>query len=134
VAGSTHFTRNQIERFAREELLRFIAANGSGHPPHLARIRNGYPREETLAVLRERQVDLAVLGTHGRGGMERLAIGSVASEVMHQAACSLLIIPPETTVEREDVPREQPSRSADWTYVSDETAVRPPAASPVART
>lgn len=120
VGGSLHFTPEQIERFAGEELRDFIQTHSHGVTPHLGRIRTGYPRSEILDVLKERQVDLAILGTHGRTGFERLALGSVASEVMHQASCNLLLIPPEAGAAKEDTLRELPLRSADCTFVSDE--------------
>lgn len=120
VGGSLHFTPEQIERFASEELRRFMEANSPGAVPHLARIRTGYPREEIVGVLKDRQADLAILGTHGRSGFERLAIGSVAAEVMHQAACNLLLLPPASGAEKEEAPRKLPLESADWTFVSDE--------------
>jgi nucleotide-binding universal stress UspA family protein len=123
VAGSLHFTPEQIERFAGEEMRAFIAAHSAGRAPRLARIRTGYPREEIVDVLKQRQVDLAILGTHGRGGLQRLALGSVAAEVMHQAACNLLLIPCQAGAEAEEVPREEPRKIADWIFVSDETSV-----------
>ncbi len=98
VAGSVHFTPEQIQRFAREELGRFLAANTAASArPRLLRVRTGYPREEILEELAERQVDLAVLGTHGRGGFERLVIGSVATGVLRSASCNLLVVPPEVS-------------------------------------
>jgi nucleotide-binding universal stress UspA family protein len=123
VGGSIHFTPEQIERFAGEELRDFIHTNSHGAAPHLGRIRTGYPRSEILDVLKQRQADLAILGTHGRTGLERLALGSVASEVMHQASCNLLLIPPEAGAAKEDTLRELPLKSADWTFVSDEVPV-----------
>lgn len=120
MGGSIHFNPEQIERFAGEELRGFMAANRPDRPPRLARIRCGYPRGEIVSVLKERRVDLAILGTHGRSGFERLTLGSVATEVMHQAACNLLLIPPEAGTEKEDTLRVQPLKVADWIYVSDE--------------
>jgi nucleotide-binding universal stress UspA family protein len=40
------------------------------------------------------EAHLIVMGTHGRGGFERLMIGSVAERVLHRAACPVLTIPP----------------------------------------
>jgi len=99
VAGSLHFTAEQIERFTLDELHRFLKANGAS--PALARVRTGYPSEEILAVLTERKADLVILGTHGRRGFERLMLGSVATGVMHQAACNLLIVPPGARLQQE---------------------------------
>lgn len=70
-----------------------------------------------------RHVDLAILGTHGRSGFERFVMGSVATEVLHQAACNLLLVPPEAGLQREPTLREQARTGADWTYVSDESPV-----------
>jgi nucleotide-binding universal stress UspA family protein len=37
---------------------------------------------------------LIVLGTHGRSGFERLALGSVAEKILRKASCSVLTVPP----------------------------------------
>lgn len=119
--GSLYFTSQQIERFAGEVLRRTVEENvpkRGGSPS--TRVRIGYPRTEILAAIGERKADLAVLGTHGRSGFERLMLGSVAAGVLHGASCNVLVVPPEAqdaTLERKD---------ADWSYVSDEA----PAASP----
>lgn len=122
MGGSLHFKAPQIERFAQEELRRFMAENGTSRPPYRARICVGYPREEIRRVLDERRVDLAILGTQGKSLLERLAIGSVAADIMHQAACNLLLVPPEPGTWSDDL-AQQPPKSADWTYVSDEDPV-----------
>lgn len=116
VAGSLQFTEDQIERFALDELRRFLQKNGINRG--LARVRTGYPAKEILAALEERETDLVILGTHGRQGIERMMMGSVALAVMHRAACNLLIIPPEV---RPQAGAERNAEvGADWTFVSDE--------------
>ena len=40
----------------------------------------------------ERSVDLIVMSTHGRSGLSRLAHGSVAGQVLHDAPCPVLLI------------------------------------------
>jgi nucleotide-binding universal stress UspA family protein len=114
VGGSFNFTPEQIQHFAGEELSRFVTANAPGRPrPQATRVRTGYARQEILAVLKERRADLAVLGTHGRTGFERLMLGSVASGVLRDAGCNLLIVPPGAEPEEERA-------GVDWSYVSDE--------------
>jgi nucleotide-binding universal stress UspA family protein len=127
VGGSLHFTREQIERFASAELRRFLEENGAGAAPRLSAVRIGDAREVILAVLAQRQVDLAILGTHGRTGLDRLTLGSVAAEVMHDAGCNLLVIPPRASLEAEVARREEELQGADWTFVSDEVQAAPPA-------
>jgi nucleotide-binding universal stress UspA family protein len=94
VAGSIHFTSDQIERLADEELARFLVENGPSPVPLRTRITTGYPRDTILSALEERRVDLAILGTHGRGGFERVMLGSVAGEVVRRAPCNVLVVPP----------------------------------------
>lgn len=119
VGGLFHFTPEQIERFALDELHRFLAANGATLAP--VRVRSGYPWEEILAVLAERRAELAILGTHGSRGLERLLVGSVAAGVMHRAACNLLVVPPAAGVDQEAAERRaEERRGADWDYVPDD--------------
>lgn len=41
-----------------------------------------------------RRADLVVVGTHGRSGLDRALLGSVAEQLMHRAACPVLTVPP----------------------------------------
>jgi nucleotide-binding universal stress UspA family protein len=47
---------------------------------------------EVLRMATERKVDLIVMGTHGRGGLSRLLMGSVAEQVMRKAPCPVLTV------------------------------------------
>jgi nucleotide-binding universal stress UspA family protein len=51
----------------------------------------GDPAEEIVNFAAEAQMDMIVLGTHGRSGVERLVLGSVAESVLRSAPCSVLI-------------------------------------------
>jgi nucleotide-binding universal stress UspA family protein len=60
----------------------------------------GYPGREILAVAREQDVDLIVLGSHGRGGVEHLLLGSVAEKVLRKAPCPVMVVPAAARPER----------------------------------
>ena len=45
-------------------------------------------------ILAEKQADLLVLGTHGRTGLKKLVLGSVAEEIFRRAACPVLTVGP----------------------------------------
>jgi len=53
----------------------------------------GYPAERVVARAHELQADLLVLGTHGKTGLNRILIGSVAESVLRHTSCNTLIIP-----------------------------------------
>ncbi|MGE0815253.1 MAG: universal stress protein [Vicinamibacterales bacterium] len=57
-------------------------------------IRGGHPAREILAVTAELAADLLVLGTHGRGGVEHLLLGSVAEKIVRKAPCPVMVVPP----------------------------------------
>lgn len=56
------------------------------------RLEEGDPVAEILEVARETNADLIVMGTHGRRGLSRLLMGSVAEQVMRRAACPVLTV------------------------------------------
>jgi nucleotide-binding universal stress UspA family protein len=92
--GSLQFTPEQLKRMAAEELDRFLAAGGPSPVPLRRQITTDFPRGAILSALEDRQVELAILGTHGRGGFKRLMLGSVADEVVRHARCNVLVVPP----------------------------------------
>jgi nucleotide-binding universal stress UspA family protein len=55
-------------------------------------IEEGDPATEILAIAEEQSADLIVLGTHGRTGLRRLLLGSVAEQVMRKASCPVLTV------------------------------------------
>ncbi len=59
----------------------------------LGLLRVGPVADTIVTVANELQVDLIVLGTHDRRGLERLVFGSVAERVLHEAPCAVFIHP-----------------------------------------
>jgi nucleotide-binding universal stress UspA family protein len=88
-----------LERHGSEELQGFVRENGPEAPFHVeTAVLPGEPRFEILHELAEHPVDLVMLGTHGRGGLDRLVLGSVASTVARKAPCSVLMISAEAAL------------------------------------
>ena len=54
--------------------------------------QTGDPAEEIVRFGRDAGVNLIVMGTHGRTGLERLLMGSVAERVLRDASCSVLVV------------------------------------------
>lgn len=60
--------------------------------PITARSRIGSPGTQTLHVLDlDPTIDLIVMGTHGRTGISRMLLGSVAEKIMRHARCPVLV-------------------------------------------
>ncbi|MFH0846504.1 MAG: universal stress protein [Chloroflexota bacterium] len=57
-------------------------------------VKEGKPAEEILDFARKNQIELIVLTTHGRSGVSRLALGSVAEKVIRSSALPVLSISP----------------------------------------
>ena len=55
-------------------------------------VRAGNPRDEINEVAKELGVDLIVMGTHGRRGISRALLGSVAEIVVRSAPCAVLTV------------------------------------------
>jgi universal stress protein A len=56
------------------------------------RLLRGAVDEQIVTCARERRCDLIVMGTHGRRGVQRLLLGSVAERVLRTAPCSVLVV------------------------------------------
>jgi nucleotide-binding universal stress UspA family protein len=68
------------------------------------RLVEGGIAEEILRMAEEYRCDLVVMGTHGRTGLDRMLMGSVAEEVLRRARCPVLAVKdPSTWRHREPV-------------------------------
>jgi nucleotide-binding universal stress UspA family protein len=52
----------------------------------------GDPGNELVNLTRSQRFSMVVMGTHGRSGLDRLLMGSVAERVLREAPCSVLVI------------------------------------------
>jgi nucleotide-binding universal stress UspA family protein len=80
--GDKNFWRGQLEQIR--------PANASIKVEHV--LLEGDPAQEIINYAREANIDLIVLGTHGRTGKDRLLMGSVAEKVMRDGPCSVLVV------------------------------------------
>jgi nucleotide-binding universal stress UspA family protein len=62
------------------------------YPPIEHRLVEGDPAGEIVQLAEETQCDLIVMGTHGRRGLSRLVMGSVAENVIRHAPCPVLTV------------------------------------------
>lgn len=81
-------TREQHDELAREMTADLRRAGFTAE----AERRDGDPATEIIAAANAWKADLIMIGTHGRTGLPRLVLGSVARNVLHHAKCSVLIV------------------------------------------
>jgi nucleotide-binding universal stress UspA family protein len=79
---------------AEHEMKRLAeAADIKDFAPHML-LEQGPVWDVLSSIIQRENTDLLVLGTHGRGGLKKLALGSVAEAVLRQATCPVLTIGP----------------------------------------
>jgi nucleotide-binding universal stress UspA family protein len=88
-AAGTDVQVMQLERVQAEQQLHKLL---QPYPHVHGQIATGDPRDVVVSVARRGQYDLIVLGTHGRTGVARLILGSVAEGVLRNAPCPVLIV------------------------------------------
>lgn len=92
----------------RSEVLREVElflGKAEARPKGLTvRVEAGEPSDAILSAAAGGAADLIVMGTHGRTGLSRLLIGSVAEAVLRRSTCPVLTIRVATKVAREHVP------------------------------
>jgi universal stress protein A len=76
--------RENLESFALQ-----LSNLGIKVEPHF---RVGYPFDEIVLTANHFDVDLIVIGSHGRGGISRLLVGSTAERVVEHARCPVLVV------------------------------------------
>jgi nucleotide-binding universal stress UspA family protein len=89
-----HYDLEGTERAAAERLGGFLASAGCEGRQIPRQACFGVPREQILQYMATTSPDLVIMGTHGRGGFERLMVGSVTQSVVRSGAASILVIPP----------------------------------------
>lgn len=83
-----------------EEVRRFCTPVVGGSPEIV--VMEGNPAKEIVLLADRMPADLLVMGTHGRGGFERLFLGSVTEKVLRTTFCPVLTVPPPIQTPSDD--------------------------------
>lgn len=81
-------TLNQDARQIESEAIAKYADSGVTIDTH---VLEGYPSSALLDVAKKTSADLIVMGSHGRTGLKRMWLGSVAESVVREATIPVLI-------------------------------------------
>jgi nucleotide-binding universal stress UspA family protein len=83
---------SRISSAAQASLDGIVARNKDRGVTMTTSLRMGAPWDEINALALEEKADLIVIGTHGRRGLSRALMGSVAERVMRTAVKPLLVV------------------------------------------
>jgi nucleotide-binding universal stress UspA family protein len=89
----------QLATEAREALERSYEAVEPEHPA-ATRLLRGEPLEELLAEVERRDAGVVVVGSHGLGRAAGIVLQSVATYMLHEAPCSVLVARAPRNLER----------------------------------
>ncbi|WP_031481453.1 universal stress protein [Maridesulfovibrio frigidus] len=96
-----HVPPSSIENFVGEivtgadtTMENFINENFEGVPVS-GKVVTGYAAEEIINIADSEKVDMIIMGTHGRTGIDRILFGSVAEKIVKSATCPVLTVRPE---------------------------------------
>jgi nucleotide-binding universal stress UspA family protein len=78
---------------ARRELTHLLTGRAVDPAKVKGTVALGTPAVEILRHAAHWKTDLIVVGSHGRGTMGRLLLGSVAQKVLHEAGCPVMVVP-----------------------------------------
>ncbi len=83
---------DQIEKAARKSLDARLAAAKARYPSCEGILKPGTAAIEIVSVANQCKADLIVMGTHGRRGVSRLMLGSVAERVVRTSPVPVLTV------------------------------------------
>jgi nucleotide-binding universal stress UspA family protein len=84
--------RDEIEKEARDRLATVVSADEWRQFNVQAAVVAGNPFLEIIRYARAHEIDLIVIGTHGRGAIAHMLLGSVAEKVVRKAPCPVLTV------------------------------------------
>lgn len=84
----------EVQVAAREQIAALAKDLFKDFPKVKTRVEFGQPAEKILEVAKKEEIDMIIMGTHGRKGLNRAIFGSVAFKVVQSARCPVITIHP----------------------------------------
>jgi nucleotide-binding universal stress UspA family protein len=107
-------TQDPLRHRALQKALEDVRSVMSVHlPPGVPcepMVRTGLPADEILRCAEKERIDLVVMATHGRTGLQHILMGSVAETVVRRSRVPVLTVKPpelrESVIRNEDIENE----------------------------
>lgn len=85
--------QQELLKSAESDLSQVVAEKVPKDIEISSEVKIGSPAEAIIEFAREKNVDIIIMATHGRTGISRFMIGSVAEKTIRQSTIPLLVIP-----------------------------------------
>ena len=95
-SGSFNILKNYLHTY-EVSLAQFVGQNFADLLPFVRvneKVELGSPEKSIVELAKTEEVDLIIMATQGRGGLSRMFLGSVTEQVIRNAPCPVLAIPP----------------------------------------
>ena len=79
---------------AEKRLYEFLDEHFSAFPNTKTAVVAGDASEEIIKYIEEQHIDLVIMGTHGRKGMDKIIFGSVADRIVKTAPVPVMVVNP----------------------------------------
>jgi nucleotide-binding universal stress UspA family protein len=86
--------RREAQECCEKDMKRFCEEKLQGYPCFQTSVVLGDPASEIIKTIESEDVDLVVMGTHGRRGLKHVIFGSVAENVVKKSPVPVLTINP----------------------------------------
>ena len=101
-------TVREADKYAEKELARLLGSVDAGKPRVRGAIAHGETHNAILNFAKQNDMDLIVIGKHGRKKLEFWLFGSVTERVIRHAACPVMVVQNPESVK----PSKKPKRSS----------------------
>ena len=94
IPGAIEQFEAKLIKGAETKIEEFAEVHLKGNPNVRTRVALGNPAQKILDYIGDEEIDLVIMGTHGRKGLERFIFGSVADRVVKMSPVPVLTISP----------------------------------------
>jgi nucleotide-binding universal stress UspA family protein len=95
--GSVAPSVETVVRHAEQQMADLLVSGQLRGVPHQVLLGRGSLWPVLLGMIQEHEIDLVVVGTHGRTGVQKLVLGSVAEEIFRLAPCPVMTVGPRVS-------------------------------------
>lgn len=118
----TTITLEQTRRYAEQQMAALLISGRLRDIPHQVLLGTGELWPVLSELLGQHEIDLIVVGTHGRTGVRKLLLGSAAEEIFRMASCPVLTVGPKVEVPEGTALAPDPLSRRRFLYATDFTA------------